>query len=377
MATRHTLVRDARQSYEFQPDLEPELELRGRLTKSWGRSNRVRFFKLQDFSEAIQVVVLRDELEPETFQAFTELTLGSGVALRGHVAKSSNGTISFFPTAGPRLLTALTDVELLHEDASGIATQVLLARLESLVRTAFLQQDYVELTPRYLSSSWPKGGLEPLQVRFAGQSVVPLYLAVSPVPQLVRSILAVGDKNFFTVSRTFATNFLADQNGAEAIVAACIELEAAFESVVDDSVDLIQHLLASPSTGTSSDIREHWASTPSRSEGPTIEIPSEPNGLHLHIASEAMNTRGPGNFLVGRAFQVHWRSQLILLDGYELQIAQDTYALVRVIYLERCLRLMQAQDNRRIRDMVNPHTPEDAPNDEDSEGETDAARSAI
>lgn len=366
MDLRQVLVRDARLGFAYRADEINEIELRGRLTKRWGRSRQVTFCLLRDVSDDIQIVVEADVIGPEIANAFHEMPLGSGIAIRGTMGLSRNGKVSFFPTAEPRHLRGLSPTDLLREDTSGVATQILLARLESLARDSLKKRGFTELTPRYLSSTWPDGGLQALQVRFGGQSIVPLYLAVSPVAQIVRSVLAVGETNFFMISRTFATNFLATQNGAEAIVAASIDIDAEFEAARDATLVLVQRLLNAPNTGTSPEFRDPWLTEPTLSVGPTLNPNTNPTGLHLHYTEGPLSLSGPGGFEVGRAYQVHWRSDLTLADGYELQIANELTALVCVVYLERCLRLMRAQENLRIRDVSRPHTPESVEEDEDS-----------
>lgn len=369
MASRHTLVRDARLTCEYYPEELQPVEIQGRITRTWGRSNRTRFLELQDISDSIQIVVEKEKLSAEVSHAFANVRPGVGVAIRGTIGRSNNGTVSLFPTEPPTPLRAIGEVDLIAEDLSGVATQVLLSRLESFVRSELIKSNFIELTPRFLSSSWPKGGLEPLRVQFAGQSVVPLYLAVSPIPQLVRAILAVGDSDFFSISRTFATNFVATQNGAESVVAATIQMGQSISAVAADSVGLAQRLLVRPETGTDAEIRRHWAATPTTSSSGSLGMPSpSPEGLHLHNCTEDRPELGPGGFHVGNSFQVHWRSQLVLVDGYELLLSDQIRAIVRVFYVERCLHLLRAQDNFRIRDIVHPHTPNEGLSDADPAG---------
>ncbi|MEV8375193.1 OB-fold nucleic acid binding domain-containing protein [Kribbella sp. NPDC056861] len=363
MGVEVTLARDARIHHELYPDTDLSVVLHGRITNAYRRSNKVRFFTVRDVSESIQILLDRSTVEEVVWNAFEGLEIGVGVEVRGRVGRSNNGKISVFPTHAPVRLAPLGLRELLADEYSGVGTQMLLSRLENRCRRYLETQGYIELTARYLSSSWPEGGLQALNVIFPGQSRVPFFLAVSPVPQLLRAILAVGQSDFFTISRTFATNFIATQNGAESVMAGAILLGKSVDDASDVALPLVKELLLHYETGMEPELREEWEVPHTVSVSSSLDRVEARAGLHIHFARGLQGIRGPGDFPVTDAFQIHWRDELVLSEGYSMGLGRGLFATTLVLYIERFLPLLRAQDNRRIRDLVHPGTHEEQHSD--------------
>jgi len=368
-----TLARDARIHHELYPDAELSVILRGRVTNIYSRSNRISFLTLRDISESIQILIEKSAVSLETWEGFGSLTLGAGVEIRGSVGTSRNGKISVFPVLAPNILTQLTLRDLLSDEYSGVGTQMLLSRLENRCRNYLESQGYIELTARYLSSHWPEGGLQALNVLFPGQSRVPFYLAVGPMPQLLRAVLAVGQSNFFTISRTFATNFIATQNGAESVIAGAILIGKSTDDVSKIALPLVKDILQHYETAMDPIFRSEWEGPHTVSVSDSLESTPSSGGLHIHFTQGLIGLSGPGEFPVTEAFQVYWRNELVLSEGYSMALGQGVLATTMTLYIERFLPLLRAQDNRRIRDLVSPSASAEESNDSSATREEDRA----
>lgn len=352
-----TLARDARARFEKSHVLD-SVTLRGRLTSAHRRSNRVGFFRLRDVSESIQVVVEREIVGDAVWEAFHSLQIGSSVAVTGHIRRSRNGVISLFPSEHPKQIGTDLDLEsLLAEDFLGVASQLILARLENRVRSFFLTEEFVELSARYLSTTWGEDGLQPLRVSFAGQSRVPLYLAVSPIPKLITAFLAVGHSSLFAVSRSFATNFVATQNGAESVLVSAITVDRDLSACSRMVTQVASWLLAEPEPSPSSQHPNELLGACTYSTGQELTPGFVPEGLHIHHATSLFGQVGPGGNPVTEAFQLSWRRDFFLAEGMSLSLGRSLQINIVTVYIERFLRLLQASDNKRIRDLLHVSRP--------------------
>lgn len=363
MSVTVSLARDARIHHELYPETELYVILRGRITNIYRRSNKVLFATLRDISETIQVLVDKNLVGDEIWVSFESLELGVGVELHGSVGASKSGKLSVFPARPPIVLRQLSLRDLLTDEYSGVGTQMLLSRLENRCRRFLEGYGYIELAPRYLSSYWPDGGLQALNVLFPGQSRVPFYLAVSPVPQLLRALLAVGQSNFFTISRTFATNFVPTQNGAESVIAGAILLESSIDESGAVALALVKDLLHHYETAMDPAFRSEWEIPHTSSTSGSLNHTPTHEGLHIHFAKGLRALFGPGGFPVTETFQIQWRNELVLSEGSSMSLGQDILATTLTLYIERFLPLLRAQDNRRIRDLVRPGNSEEASDD--------------
>ena len=352
------LARDARLHHQLYPDAELSVKLHGRIVGKYGRSSKLKFYALQDVTENIQVMVDRSVLEDEIWEAFLSLQEGDGVEVHGTVGLSRSGKLTVFPTSAPKRFHPLTVRDLLADEVSGVATQMLLARLENRCRRYLEEHGFIELAARYLSTSWSSGGLQPLNVVFPGQSKVPLYLAVSPTPQLMRAILAVGQSEFFTISRSFATNFIATQNGAESVLGGAILVGKHLDEASDLALPIVKDLINDYTTGLDPDVQQEWDIPHTRSSSSSLDPPNVSQGLHLHTTVSISVLKCPGDFDVDGAFRIQWRGELVLAEGFSFMIGDTSCAVIN-LYLERFLPLLRVQDNRRIGDLVHPSSADE------------------
>ncbi len=358
MAVMVNLARDARIHHSLFPDTDLYAELTGRIVNSWRRSSKIIFLSFRDVSGTIQLVADKSALEKD-FKSFADLPSGANVRVVGPVRRTKRGKISVFPSSPPDLLDTPNIEGLIEEQFSGVGAQIMLSRLETSVRSTFKELGFTEITPRYISSTWHNEGLQPLNVIFPGQSRNPFHLAVSPVPQLVRATIAMAGIDFFAISRCFATNFIATQNGAESVVAGALSVSHDFNEMINIMETALDELVSGYETALEPETLIAWrAGISNKHKHQAVDAKAR----NLYITKN-LNLHGPGDFPIRKAFQLKWGDRMQLAEGYELSIAKED-TVVLLIYVERFLRLLGSQDNRRIRDVSEPMYVTENTNDE-------------
>lgn len=176
----------------------------------------VVFFDLHDGTALIQVV-----LSAETV---TDVHVGDRLAVSGRIDKTSKGVLSVFPSERPRTLLAPRIAKRNHlaRTFEQIGETIVLARIQGVVRDSLSSEGFVELVPRMISSTpWDPGAMTPLKVIYPGFGS-PAFLAISPLPQLLRTVLQTGRPKVFAASRCFTLSHRGERAGNEsAIVMSC------------------------------------------------------------------------------------------------------------------------------------------------------------
>ncbi len=177
------------------------------------------FFDLHDGTSSIQVVLKGS--------AIIAVHVGDRLAVVGRIDRTERGTLSLFASEPPRtvLPSGIRKSDRLARTFERIGASVVLARAQRIVHEALIARGFTEVVPRMISSSrWDAEGMTPLKVVYPGFGA-PAFLAISPLPQLLQTVLQTGRSRVFASSRVFTLEHRGEGGNESAIVMSCALLE--------------------------------------------------------------------------------------------------------------------------------------------------------
>lgn len=336
-------ARDARIHHQLFPGTDLQASLRGRITRN-DRRGGISFLTLVDVTDAIQLVVERNAVGEAAWENVRRIARGSSVRATGHIGETSAGVVSVFLTAAPQPLPPVSQAALLADEFQEVGTQVLLARLTAVARRFFRRHHFTELEAKLLSTSWPEAGLNPLRVSYSGFGPLHFYLAVSPMPQLSKALIATRQRRVFTITRCFTSSYLDHVSGVESIILSAQMLDTDLSAVGRLAADVLRAVLGDFSTRP-------------KDKSEDFEIIQRPN-LTWPPQEEYLTITKPelqffddigGSAADHPLFRLCWPPDYLLAEGFVYPLTDDSLPCAGLtLNLERVIPLLQSGDFRRV-----------------------------
>lgn len=345
-------ARDVKSHHRLHPLVAANARLSGLITniRSYGR---IRFLRLRDTTESIQLIARRDLLSSKDWDGVRSVRKTDVVTVTGRVAASESGELSVMLTEvpvrrGKDLETSISEGEL---DYARVGAQLLAARLRERAAQFFRSAGYLEIEPRLLSLSWGAHGLEPLEARYPGFGGA-AYLAPSPAPQLLDALVTTGVERVFALSRCFSTTYRDEKSSAESLILiaksiaqtateqrgtlqrSITEILGGFETLPEDFELLLKDWTQQP---------ENWPPQDQTQplKTPTLEIFDQPSPIgdtdKTRSVSEICRAIWPPNRVIGEA--AHER----LDESFEVGTC--------TLHLERMVSLLRDVPIRQLRNV--------------------------
>ncbi|MGH9840369.1 MAG: OB-fold nucleic acid binding domain-containing protein [Blastocatellia bacterium] len=223
-ATILEYVRDVQSHFERNEAGAFIAHIRGIVTER-KNAGRAQFIEVLDVTGSIQVIFLRDSFpNEEEYKLCKQIKVGDVIGVVGPFALNNAKRLSIFPTKLPEVLGEDVAIPIGQADlpyrAAGV--KMIQARIIKHLRQSLDRNRFVEIEPRYLSTSWAGNGLEPINAIFPGFGL-PIYLNPSPLPQLFEVLIATGQRKLYTVGRCFTSSARDTKSSTEATVVFCLE----------------------------------------------------------------------------------------------------------------------------------------------------------
>lgn len=210
-------VRDIRSQLRISSDVNLHARLRGIITFCNSRGG-VIFFGLQDITGAILLVFEKRNFVSESWQAIRRLRASDFISVRGRVVARKRGPsveITEEPTKlDTKLGISVADGDLSYRQVGG---QIILSRLKNRICAYLQSAESVEIEPRLISIRWEGNGLEPLRIQYPGFGYN-TYLAPTPFPQLLDTMIATALPRLHTIGKCFTTSYRDENSSTEACV---------------------------------------------------------------------------------------------------------------------------------------------------------------
>jgi hypothetical protein len=313
----------------------------GIITQRFKKADRLDW-TLTDETGSVPIVVAQAILRTSFDAAKTKLR-DARVEVKGFVGKNQRGSTGVIATSVTEPLSSNKTVP----GGSQAASAIYIARLTEHFRGRLIAEGYVEIATRLLTSSWPVSGLYPLKALYDGFGQ-PFFIAPSPIPQLVKSLIETRYDKLFTVSRCFTQTYRDPTASVEATIVSTVTTQGSIESALSSCHRMVERLYLAAATAPRQERpsslvirREEWP--PSRTPG--VASPE----VHLYDVPGADGTRLLGRLLwpqaqaAGEDFQ-----EYVLAEGFS-QASSGRSLTCFTINIERLLALLFAEvDIRRI-----------------------------
>lgn len=217
-------VRDVRSQFERKQAGKFAAHIRGIVT---ARTNagRVQFIELADVTGHIQVVFLAESFPGiGEYDLTKRIRVGDIITVEGEYKLSNRGVLSIFPTTPPKFISEDLAIPIREADLPyrAVGAKMIQARIIKHLRQFLDNSGFIEIEPRYLSTSWVGYGLEPIRAVFPGFGL-PVYLNPSPLPQLFEAVISTAQPKFYAVARCFSSSARDTRSSTEATVLFCLE----------------------------------------------------------------------------------------------------------------------------------------------------------
>ncbi len=234
--------------------------------------------------------------------------------------------------------------------STSIAPMVDLADIAStLAEILFVQNDFVEIECRVISTSHAPSDLDPLRLIFSGRGC-PLHLEVSPLPQMIYASVMGGLPRLFTRSRLFTRQYRDGFTSAESqVLAAIASMRSNDARWATELFDLVcQKTL-------------DWLAeqNPAQSASEILEMPSWPDVRHNEIPTVTVPTvivrKVPPDVVGKYAYSAEETRELVMPEGFAIIEGQSGMIgnAIRYVWIavqvERIRRLLGAYDQWRVR----------------------------
>lgn len=318
----------------------------GLITQRYKKSDRLDW-TLTDETGSVPIVVQNAVLDTP-FEIARGKLRGDRVDVRGFLGKNPRGSTSIIAT---RIADPSPNANKALPGGSEAAAGIYIARLTAHFRTRLIADGYLEIATKLLSSSWPVTGLYPLKALYDGFGQ-PFYIAPSPLPQLVKSLIETRYEKIFTVSRCFTQTYRDPTASVESAIISTATTQGSIESALSMCHSMVERLYLA-------------AETAPRQERPATLVVRRgewPPGETQAVSSpevQLYEVAGPdGTRLVGRLLWPQLRAagedfqEYVLAEGFSQAKTGESLTCF-TINIERLLALLFAEvDIRRIPTMA-------------------------
>lgn len=324
-------------------------DLTGLVTRC-DRRGGIVFVTLNDGTGSVQLVYDESAIAETDWVAISKLSSGQRISVSGPVGQTKRGTVSIFPSIAPVVVPL--HLELSSNDLKPalvhIGHQILLSRLRHRASAWFAAQQFLELEPRVISTTWDTSEVQPLRVDYPGFGC-PVFLAPSPSSQIFRAILTCGYSRVFAISRCFTSTYRDDLVATESSILCGRGLHF--------DIDGLQELVTS---GCRSILNEPGVmpEKPELLAGPWAVIAKDLDAIGEVILSDVPIVRrfdGPNHPERGgviSAFKIQWPGSIMIADGVIEALDGGLRVAAFNIHLGRLLSLLGASQLRRNLDLT-------------------------
>lgn len=312
------------------------------------------YLNITDGIEQIQVVVLRTDLQAFGINGPEGISLLDRVDFTGKYGVYGKQNLrSIFPTSF-KITINNRDFKFDRFDFDKNVNPMLqLAFINSsLAELLFLENDFTEIECRQISTSPAPADLNPLRVLFSGRGC-PVYLEVSPLPQMIYSCLMGGISRLFTRTRLFTRAHRDGFTSAESQILAGVSCskvgdknpdEALFEKLVQATVNWLHTQTKLPIYQKVDTLAiEEWPDE-RQNENPPVALPTI-----------VMRTVPDGNVIGQYAYSVSKVLELLVPEGFAIiegqvgRIGSVVQYMSITIHVERIKRLLGGYEQWRVR----------------------------
>jgi len=215
---------DVRNQFERAEPGDFTAHIRGIVTER-KNAGRAQFIEVLDVTGSIQVVFLADSFsDEEDYKLCKKVRVGDVISVVGPFAPNNANRLSIFPTKPPEFVGEDVAIPIGQTDLPyrAAGAKMIQARIIKRLRQFLDKSGFVEIEPRYLSTSWAGYGLEPIKAVFPGFGL-PIYLNPSPLPQLFEVLISTGQRKIYAVGRCFSSSARDTRSSTEATVVFCLE----------------------------------------------------------------------------------------------------------------------------------------------------------
>lgn len=232
-------TRDALIFFELISDQPIRVELRGIVTKVRHHGGII-FFNFEDSTAKIQLIAQHNNFNDSEWNAICHFKPSDRIIAQGMMSRSKTGEASVLLC---KVLPVEENVDAGNENRTvksldRIGVRLFLARLRYKAEAYFRNNNFLQIEPNFISTTWIISGIEPLRVQYEGFGV-PTYLTPSPGPQLVAAMEGTGVERVFAVSRCFTTTYRDETTSAESLIL----MAKISHSSLDELIDISQKAL--------------------------------------------------------------------------------------------------------------------------------------
>lgn len=323
------------------------------------RSKAALFLDIQDDTGQIQAVLAQSVDNLDEWKAAVEYRVGNSLDIIGKTSGKYSAAIVEITR-----LSAISVGEPVAERGRrsvGLGspiTQAYVARLQRIIRNAFEEDGYVEISTRMISSSAPPSpGLYPLRVLYDGFGA-PFYIAPSPAPQLIQTLSSTSYDRVFTISRCFTQGYRDPVVSVESVIIVAATRGQSIRDRLLAADTLIRDLLLRPETRTSQAVS--WPTTRLLSfEAVDATSSAAVSSPEIQLFRGIAGGGGPtelGRLCWPRHPELRTQfSEYVIAEGYSVGRADAVAFSVLTINVDRLLTLILEQaDLRRIPSLVGP-----------------------
>lgn len=176
------------------------------------KQSRLRFIIITDGTAKIQLIAQEDRVGEPAWDVVKQIKESTIVEVTGEVGYSNNGRPSVFLTQAPVVSPPLPIDQ--WPNVTQIGHQIILAKVKTIISGYLDQKKFLEIYPKFLSTSWRETEVESLKVIFPGFGV-PVHLVPTSATQLLRTIATTGFPKVYAVSKRFTFEHTHDFDGTE------------------------------------------------------------------------------------------------------------------------------------------------------------------
>jgi hypothetical protein len=344
---RLTLVREVLAWEKVAPGGHHTCELHGLITARTP-SKKTLFLHLHDGSGSIQVMAKQGSFSSEQWEALRALRTGERLLARGTLDYSSRHILtlvleSFSTVAISPTVEAPGDLD---RALAEVGNQITLAHIRSRAVAHLYREEYLEVETHFISTSWRDTGLRPLHVDFPGFGR-PIYLAPSPIPQLLRVLFLTGGPRVFSASRCFTSSYLDDLAGTERALLCAASIDMDEPALRAAGVRLLRHVLADKKALPEQFeyLQKDWLEE-------EVPWPQDPSTLRfdsprvLHCSGVSLDSSEMFGHSV-QLLRIYWPPNTCLLDIAVHPIGDMPSLGIMTLHLARLAQLVTHRTHRR------------------------------
>jgi aspartyl/asparaginyl-tRNA synthetase len=342
-----TSVRDIKIYYELDPKANIRAKLQGIITRVNPKGGII-FFRLYDGTDSIQIIADRNDFNETEWLNIRSIKQSFRIQIESPVGVSKNGTISIILQKVPSNTIEL-NLDILPEgnkEPAIIGAQIFLSRFRHQASKFFLDQDYLEMEPNFVSVSWASTGLEALEVEYPGFGG-PVYLIPSPSPQILRALLVTGKQRMFSISRCFTTSYRDAASSYQSLILCAKEIDSSLDRMISLGESAIRGILSDVSTRLTETmfLKSSW---------PTLELDWPPKTISLRITSpqiQIFRDLKSDEILKNSnltLFRICWPPDFVLVEGSAEFLEKGIVIGSLTLHIERMVFLIRSDPTLRL-----------------------------